>query len=281
MRRRGLHLTALAVLAVVIAGCGVVPGLNATPTRDPLTGVYIARGGGGALDAVVPLTRAFATKHPSITWQGLEDIGSDAAIKLVQSGDIDLGFISRELKPAEVGTVRTLAIGASGTALVVASGNPVKALSKDQLAKIYRGDITNWLEVGGNDVLIHVMLREAGAATRSAFESYVYGGKPPTTYAKNAIEMNSYDEIVRAIKSFPSSIGMVSMSAQAFGEPAIKLLTIDGIAPTRQTLSAGQYPMRRPLYLVYSADPAMLKPAVKAFLDFVAGPEGQAILDTV
>jgi len=125
------------------------------------------------------------------------------------------------------------------------------------------------------------MLREAGAATRSSVEAYVYGGKPPTTYAKNAIEMNSYDEIVRAIRSFPSSIGMVSMSAQAYAESAIKLLTIDGIAPTRQTLAAGQYPMRRPLYLVYSADAGKLKPAIKAFLDFVAGPEGQAILATV
>src|SRR5689334_274158 len=115
MRRRGLHLAAVAVLAVVVAGCGALPGLNAAPTRDPLAGVYIARGGGGALDAVVPLTRAFVAKHPSVTWQGLEDIGSDAAIKLVQTGDIDLGFISRELKPAEIGTVRTLAIGASGT----------------------------------------------------------------------------------------------------------------------------------------------------------------------
>lgn len=278
---RTLLRAGLAALTLVAASCGSIPGLSATPTRDPLLGVYIARGGGGALDAVLPLTKAFAAKHTGVTWQGLDDIGSDAGIKLVQSGDIDLAFISRELKPTEIGTVMTTPIGSSGTALAISAANPVKALTKEQLAKIYRGDIANWVDVGGKDELIRVLLREAGAATRTSFESYAYGGKPPATYAKNAIEVNSYDEMVRAMKSFTSSIGMVSMSAQAFAETSIKFLAVDGIAATRQTLAAGTYPMRRPLYLVYSADPAKVKPAMRAFLDFVTGPEGRAILDTV
>jgi phosphate transport system substrate-binding protein len=278
MRGRGLRRAVLFAVTIVVSACGAFPGLSASPTRDPLTGVYVARGGGGALDAVLPLTRAFTAKHPGVTWQGLDDIGSDAGIKLAQSGDIDLGFISRELKPAETASVRTVSIGSSGTALAVAATNPVKALTKDELAKIYRGEITNWRQVGGNDAVIHVLLREAGAATRSSFESYVFAGKPPV-YAKNSIEVISYDEMVRAIKSFPSAIGMVSMSAEAFAEPAIRFLTVDGIAATRPTLSAGSYPLRRPLYLVVSADPAKVRPAVKAFLDFVGSPEGQTILD--
>ena len=276
-----MRLTTLVIaLAITVAtsACGAIG--QSSPTHDPLTGVYIIKGGGGALDAVIPLTKAFTARHAGVTWQGLDDVGSDAGIKLVQTGDIDLGFISRDLKPAEVGTVQTLSIGASGTALAVAADNPVAAVTKDQLAGMYTGRITNWRELGGHDHAIRVLLREAGAATRMSVESYVFGGRPPQ-YVKNVIEMNSYDEIVKAIKSFPDSFGMVSMSAQGFAEPSIRFLSIDGIPATRAELNNGRYPMRRPLHLVYNADPAKLRPAIRAFLDFVKSPDGQAVLDSV
>ena len=58
----------------------------------------------------------------------------------------------------------------------------------------------------------------------------------------------------------------------------MRLLTIDNIAATRDTLANGTYPIRRPLYFVSHTDAAKVKPTVKAFLDFVKGPEGQKIL---
>jgi len=225
--------------------------------------------------------REFGKLHPTVTWQGLDDIGSDAGIKLVQSGDIDLSFISRDLKPAEVGTVVTLPIGSTGTGIVVNDSNPVTGLTKDQLAKIFRGDITDWNDVGGTPGPIHVFMREVGAATRSALEAYVFGGKPPAAYAKNTIEVGSYDEILKAMHNFSGSISIVSMSTQAINEPTTHLLAIDGVAATHQTLAAGKYPMSRPLYFVYSNDGAKVKPAIKAFMDWVKGPQGQGVLDSL
>ena len=273
--------TLAAALATVLTSCGGQLPFAATATRDPLTGIFIARGGGGALDAVDALTKAFSAKHPGVAWQGLDDIGSDAGLKLVSNGGIDLSFISRELRPAELGTVVTVPIGTSGTGLAVSAANPVTAIHKDELAQVYRGDVSNWRYLGGKDEVIHVLLREIGAATRTAFEAYCFGGKPPASYAKNAIEVGSYDEMIRAMKSFPSSIGMMSISAQALAEPSIHLLTVDGVAATREALNSGAYPMRRPLYLAYSADPASVKPTIRAFVDFVKGPEGQAVLGSI
>lgn len=268
-------------LALVATSCGALPFAQPSPTRDPFAGVYIARGGGGALETVTPLVQAWSKRHPQVTWQGLDDIGSDAGVKLIQSGEIDLSFISRDLKPAEIGTVNTVPIGATGTAIAVNASNPVTALTRDQLARLFRGDITSWSPVGGPPMPVHVFMREAGAATRSAFESYVFGGNPPTTYAKNAIEVTSYTETVRAMATLDGSIALMSTGAKAYAERSIHLIAVDGVAATHKTVADGTYPMRRPLHLVYAKDPAHVRPAVKDFLDFVKGPEGQAILDSL
>jgi len=74
------------------------------------------------------------------------------------------------------------------------------------------------------------------------------------------------------------SIGMMTMNAKAFSTADVKMLTIDNIAATRETLANGTYPIRRPLFFVYNTEPAKVKPTIKAFIDFVKGPEGQKIL---
>lgn len=138
----------LALVALLVASCG---GANpiAKPTDDPLAGTYVLKGGGGALDAVKALTSGFSATHPTVLWQGFDDVGSDAGVSLTVSGNVDLGYISRDLRAAEKGTVETLAIGVSGTGVGVNGTNTIKALTKDQVAKIFTGQITDWKDVGG------------------------------------------------------------------------------------------------------------------------------------
>ncbi len=272
---RSLRTVSLTITAALFAmSCGT-GGLPAPATQDPLGGQYIVNGGGGALDNVKALTDAFRTAHPSITWQGLADIGSPAGVNLVVSGEIDLGYISRDLTDAEKGKVMSIPIGASGTAVAVAATNPIKSLTKDQVAKIFTGAITDWKDVGGTPGKIRILIRESGASTRSAFEAYFFDGKKPT-YATNSVEVTTYDETVKAINSFKESIGMVTMNTSTFSNTSIAFATIDGVTASRDNLNTGKYQVRRPLYLVY--DPAKAKPAIKAFIDFVKGPEGQKIL---
>jgi len=143
---RPLRTPSLLIVAALFAtSCGGA-GLPGPATPDPLSGQYIVNGGGGALDNVKPLTEAFGKLHPAITWQGLADVGSNAGVNLVISGETDLGYISRELTDTEkaAGKVEAVSIGASGTALAVAASNPVKALTKDQVSKIFTGSITDW-----------------------------------------------------------------------------------------------------------------------------------------
>src|SRR2546427_9417350 len=276
---RRLRTLALVITAALFAlSCGGA-GLPGPATPDPLAGQYIVNGGGGALENVKALTDAFGKMHRAITWQGLADVGSNAGVNLVISGETDLGYISRDLTDAEkaAGKVDALTIGASGTALAVAASNPVKSLSKDQVAKIFTGSISDWKDVGGTPGKIRVLIRESGASTRSAFEAYFFDGKK-LPYAPNAVEVTTITETVKAINSFKESIGMVTMNASTFSDNTIAFTMIDGVAASRENLNSGKYQVRRPLYFVYNSDPTKLKPAIKAFLDFVKGPEGQKIL---
>ena len=267
----------IALAALFAASCGGASPIASKPTADPLAGTYVTKGGGGALDAVKALTAGFSAVHPTVIWQGFDDVGSDAGVSLTVSGTVDLGFISRDLKAPEKGTVETVAIGASGTGVGVNATNPVKALTKDQVAKIFTGQITDWKDVGGAPGKIRVLLREPESSTRSAFESYFFGSTKPV-YAKDAIEVFQIDETLKAIGSFKDAIGMMTMNAKAFSTADVGLLTIDSIAATRETLANGTYPIRRPLYFVYHPEPAKVKPTIKAFIDFVKGAEGQKIL---
>jgi phosphate transport system substrate-binding protein len=276
---RSLRTVSLMISTALFAvSCGGA-GLPAPATADPLAGQYIVNGGGGALDNVRALTDAFGKMHSAITWQGLADVGSNAGVNLVVSGETDLGYISRDLTDAEklAGKVEAMPIGASGTAVAVAASNPIKALTKDQVAKIFTGAITDWKDVGGTPGKIRLLIRESGSSTRSAFEAYFYDGKKPN-YAPTAVEVTTIDETVKAINSFKESIGMVTMNATTFGNSTIAFATVDGVPANRDNLNSGKYQVRRPLYFVYSTDTAKIKPAIKAFLDFVRGPDGQKIL---
>lgn len=275
---RPLRTVPFVIAALFALSCGGA-GLPAPTTQDPLAGQYIVNGGGGALDNVRALADAFQKQHPLISWEGLADVGSNAGVNLVVSGETDLGYISRELTDAEKasGKVTALSIGASGTAVAVAANNPTKSLTKDQIAKIFTGAIADWKDVGGTPGRIRVLIRESGSSTRSAFEAYFYDGKKPM-YAPNSVEVTTIDETVKAINSFKDSVGMVTMNATTFGNPTIAFATVDGVAATRENLNSGKYQVRRPLFFVYNSDSTKVKPAVKAFLDFVKGSEGQKIL---
>lgn len=276
--RHGVTVFALStVLALVATTCGGAGPLQAKPTEDPLGGAYVVKGGGGAIDAVKALTTSFSKLHPTVIWQGFDDVGSDAGVRLAIDGTVDLGYISRDLKAPEKGTVETLSIGASGTGVGVNASNTVKALAKDQVKKIFSGEITDWKDVGGSPGKIRVLLREPESATRTAFESYFFGSAKPV-YSKDAIEVFQIDETQKAISSFKDAIGMMTINAATLSNSEVRLLTIDNIAATRENLANGTYPIRRPLYFVYNTDAAKLKSTIKAFIDWVKGPDGQKVL---
>src|SRR2546428_8944666 len=129
-------------LLVALIGMGCAPATKPAPV-DTLAGLVQINGGGGALPAIQALIAEFTHRPPRVTFEGLVDIGSDPGVALVAAGTLELGYISRPLKPAEIGTVETLSVGFTGTGILVNPANPLLALDGHQVAAIYGGQVND------------------------------------------------------------------------------------------------------------------------------------------
>jgi phosphate transport system substrate-binding protein len=263
-----------AVLAVVLAAAACGGGTNVVP--NAIGGRYLLSSGGGPLAQVTALAKRFTELHPGLNWT-IENVGSDAGISLVASLHSDLGAISRDLTPAEKGTVSLEPLGIVGTGVAVNPGNPITGLTLVQVRQVFSGEITNWKALGGADLPISVFVRDPTAATRQSFDDFVFAGAK-VTYATGAATVGSNAEMTASIHSFTGGIGMATLKQATVDDPKLRLLGIDGVPATMAALNDGSYKIRRPLYLVYPVDPSKMKPEVKLFLDFVRSAEGQKIL---
>lgn len=264
----------VAATALLLASACSAPAAT-TPHVDPLIGRYRVSGGGGTIPVITVLTTRFTELHPGVLWD-IENVGSDAAIASVKSAEADLGGVSREMTDAEKQSVSRLQIGLSGTAVAVSASHSVSNLTKEQVRAIFSGEIKDWSQVGGTPGEIKVFVREPTAATRQIFDDFIFGGKP--NYRPDYTPVDSADSTTKALYSFKDAVSMLTITDKTLTDPKIKLLSIDGVAPTMANLASGSYAMRRPLYMVYNASPEKVKPAIAALVDFTKSPEGQKLL---
>jgi len=261
------------IFAVLIAACAPV---TTTPSRDELAGVYKVGGGDASIDIVKALTDAFAAKHPGVKFDIDTSLGSDPAPKLTGDGALDVGMASRDLTADETKLVNTTLIGAAGTALAVHEQNPVKSLTSQQIASIYSGKVTDWAALGGTAGTIIPLVREKGSSARTTFENVIFSGKP--TYYSGVLEISGGDQMRQSIGSQKMAIGMIGLSGDEAVPAGMRALSVDGVAPSRATLSDGTYKLRRPLFLL-TAKTQTPKAAITEFISFINSSEGKKILE--
>lgn len=262
---------ALVLVTVILASCAPA----AAPARDPLAGVYKIGGGDASIEIVTALTDAYAAKHPGVKFDIDTSLGSDAAVKLAADGTLDLGMASRELTADESALVDRHLIGVAGTGIAVNAQNPVRYLSTAQLVEIFTGKSSDWSLMGGAGGTIMPLVREVGSSARTTFENVVFKVKPP--YGPSVLEINGGDQMRQALASYRGAIGLIGISSDDPKASGVRLVGIDGVMPTKPTLTDGTYKLRRPLYLMVSRS-GRPKPAIAAFIDFMSGAEGQKII---
>ena len=142
----------------------------ATDTNADLSG-SIAMAGSTSMEKLAnAVAEAFMEKYPGVSVTA-EFTGSSAGIESLEGGSVDIGNSSRSLKDEEkaAGCVENI-VAIDGIAVVLDPANTVTDLTQDQLVQIYKGEVTNWKDLGGSDEPIVVVGREAGSGTRGAFE---------------------------------------------------------------------------------------------------------------
>lgn len=197
--------------------------------------------------------------------------GSGSGIKAVSEGTCDIGLSSRNLKDDEkasglTGTVLAL----DGIAVIVNPNNPVSDLSVEQIASIYKGEITNWKDVGGSDAEIVLIGREAGSGTRDGFES-ITDTKDACKYRQ---ELTSTGDVITTVSQNPDAIGYASLASL---KDNVKALTVGGIAPTEETVKDGSYVIQRPFVLV-TKDGVELSETAKKFFDYATSSQAAEVI---
>ena len=212
----------------------------------------------------------FTNENPDVNFT-YNPTGSGSGITAVLEGRCDIGLSSRALKDEEKaeGLVETV-LAYDGIAIIVNPDNPLTDIDLDTLAKIYKGEITNWKDVGGSDEEIVVIGREAGSGTRDGFES-ITDTKDACVYRQ---ELTSTGDVITAVSQNPAAIGYASLASV---KDTVKALSVGGVVPTEETVKDGTYPVQRPFVLV-TREGVELSETAQKFFDFATSIEAADII---
>lgn len=220
------------------------------------------------------VAEAFMLDNPGVTVSA-EFIGSSAGIEAVLAGTVDIGNASRNLKDTEkeAGAVENI-IAMDGIAVIIDKTNTVTNLTKEQLIKIYIGEINNWSQVGGKDQPIVVIGREAGSGTRGAFEEIL----DIENMAKYTNEINSTGGVMAKVASIPGAIGYVSIEVLDDSVAAVKL---EGFEANAENIKAGNYFLSRPFVMATKGEITKQNELVQAFFEYLRSEEGTALIESI
>ena len=215
---------------------------------------------------------SFMEKYPDVSVT-VEYVGSSAGIEAVLSGGADIGNSSRSLKADEKadGAVENL-VAIDGIVVCVDPSNTVDGLTCRQLTDIYTGVVRNWLELGGPDLPVVVVGREAGSGTRSAFEE-ILGVAEQCDYAN---ELDSTGAVMARVASIPGAIGYVSLDVT---DDSVKVLSLEGVQPSEESIRNGSYLLSRPFVMVTRGEIAGQNELVQKWFDYIYSQEGQAVVE--
>jgi phosphate transport system substrate-binding protein len=258
---------ATVLIATVLSGC--------VEEETPEEVTVIVTGSTTVLPIATQTAEQFNAMYDNITVT-VSGGGSGHGITSVATGDAHIGMASREIKQSEIDENPEVdfvdhVVALDGVAVIVSLeiSNNVTDITMDQLKGIYNGTITNWQELGGPDAQIYVNEREEGSGTRDTFMEIV--DLEETTQDATAHSANS--QVKQEVAASDVAIGYVGLGYVGDDTPA---LMIDGVAPSAATIADGTYPISRSLHMYTDGEATG---ALKMYLDYVMGAEGQAIVE--
>lgn len=269
----------LLMSTVAFAGCAADEPVDGEATGESATeleGTINVQGSDTMLNIGTAWAEAFMDENPMVE-VSIQGGGSGTGIAALINGTVDLANSSRDIKDEEVeeATAKGLdvvehEVAIDGIAVVVNPANGVEDLTMDQLGKIYRGEITNWKDVGGADRNIVLLSRDSSSGTYEYFKEEVVG--TDAEYAAAAKLLPSTQAIVDETIANEAAIGYIGLG---YLTDDVKVVAIDGVKASVESAMDGSYEISRYLYMYSNGQPAGI---MKAFLDWILSAEGQTIV---
>lgn len=223
--------------------------------------------------SVGPLAEKLAAKYIEEDNTNIEinQIGSSAGITNAISGVSEIGMSSRDLKEEEKANgLNEVVIAYDGIVVVTHPSNKVKDLTMEQIKQIFTGEVTNWNELGGNDMEIVVVSREDGSGSRDAFQEIV--DYSSGELVRSAIIASGNGNIKTTVANNKHAVGFISFE---YIDESISTIDVNGVEANAENVLQGKYSLSRPFLFVYKE--GQLTDAGQRFIDFILSEDGQLI----
>ena len=272
MKMKKSFLAGMLILGALFTGCG-----GAKESK-----VIQAKGSDTILNVTQGIAEEFMQKNPKAK-VAVTGGGSGVGISALLNKTTDIAMASRSMKQSEIDKAKELGIGVEevvlgfdGITLIVNQNNQVKGLDSVTLGKIFRGEITNWKEVGGDDAKIVALSRDSSSGTHEFFKEHVIRGgeKNNLEYGPETLYMPSNEAIKQEVKSNKYAIGYIGMG---YMDDSVHSLAIDGITPSKENVSNKTYPIAREVYWYV---PSERTGTMKELVDFAISADGQSIVES-
>lgn len=236
-------------------------------------------------DTVLPIVEAevsiFKTAFENISLS-IAGGGTGDGIKALINGETDIAMASRDLKDEEKLELKNKnkiiikkIIAYDALMIIVNPNNSISKLTREQIELIYTGKITNWSEVGGQNLTIEIYTRETTSGTNSYFKEQVLDDKE---YSNNILSTFVNEAIVQSVEISKGAIGYIGLG---FKSPKIKALSVSFdqgktyVYPSLSSIMNKSYPISRPLFFMYENTNVE---KAKEISDFTLSDEGQKII---
>lgn len=268
---------AIAMVAGIFTGCGNKTEQGGNKSNKELSGSITASGSTALQPLAEQAAKLFSDENPGAT-VNVQGGGSGTGLTQVLQGAVQIGnsdiFAEEKLKPEEAKSLVDHKVAAVGIAVVVNNKVKVDNLSKENLVKIFTGQVTNWKEVGGNDMKIQLINRPKSSGTRATFIQFGLGGKEEAE--GSALQQDSSGAVKNAIEATDGAISYLAIPYLTEEvRKTINVLKLDSVDATNENIAAGKYPIWAYEHMYTKGE---AKDLTKAFLDYMVSDAVKPII---